>query len=98
MLWLSAVLSVHLDEYLRECGVDVYGLAELTECGSERDICSDFLHKVGGVCAKDVCTEQLAFSGFAAELYHSFRLVHGKGFAIGTIEGLVALEVRSVLL
>ena len=95
---MFAALSVHFDEHLREGGVDVHCLAELTECGSECDVCCYFLHKVGGVCAKDVCAEQFPFSGFAADLYHSFRLVHGKCFAIGTIEGLVALEVRSALL
>ena len=71
--------------------MDVHGVAELTKGGAEGDVGCHFLHQVGGVSAEDVGAEDATLVGLGAQFDHSFRFIHRKGFAVGAIEGFVAL-------
>ena len=83
---------VDLDEDFGEGGVDVYGLAELLEGGTEGDVGGGFLDEVGCMGSVGMTTEQTSFAGLTAKLHHALCLAHGKCLSIGTVEGFMALE------
>ena len=83
---------VDLDEDFGEGGVDVYGLAELLEGGTEGDEGGGFLDEVGSMCSVGMTAEQTSFAGLTAKLHHALCLAHGKCLSIGTEEGFMALE------
>ena len=84
--------SINFDEHFGEGGVDVYGLAELLEGGTEGDVGGGFLDEVGCMGSVGMTTEQTSFAGLTAKLHHALCLAHGERLAIGTVEGFMALE------
>ena len=81
----TAVVSIHLYEYLRKRRVNVNGFAKLTECCTQRVVSRHFLYDVGSMCSEYMSTKQFAFIRLAAELHQALRLVHRNGFNIAAM-------------
>lgn len=71
-------------ENLGESGVDVDGRGDVVDGGIEIHVGGDLLDDVGRMGTIGGTAENLA-RGIDGKLYHSLRLVDGKGFAVGTI-------------
>ena len=72
--------------------MNMNGIPQLPQGGTEGDEARDFLHEICGMSAEDVGTEQTALARFTAEFDHSFGFAHRQRLAVGTVEGFVTFE------
>ena len=83
-------------ENLGESGVDVDGGGDVVDGGIEIHVGGDLLDDVGRMGTIGSTAKNLA-RGIDGKLYHSLRLVDGKGFAVGTIVAFEGVAVDGLL-
>ena len=78
--------------------MDVYHVAQLSDCGLAAHQHAGLLDKVGSVGTKGVASQDTSTVGLREELEHTLGLAHGQCLAIGAPESLAALVRRTFLL